>query len=147
MHVLRTWAQRIIIIIAVIIVAVRGNVVDCTEFIQARSQICVQRVGTLILKFCFQATSKVISGQVQTCDSAHSFGLYSVAPLGNQAADTMTLCPTQLHYPHTELTSPCPILLMSFARQGSENYEFYKSLFDSTKNRNPDLLYAKPKLC
>ena len=30
------------------------------------------------------ATSKVISGRVPSCDSAHSWRLYSAAPLGNQ---------------------------------------------------------------
>ena len=37
------------------------------------------------LLFIDLTTSKVIAGQVQTCDSAHSLRLYSVAPLGNQA--------------------------------------------------------------
>ena len=34
------------------------------------------------------AMSKVISGWVPTCDSWHSWRLYSAAPLGNQAAST-----------------------------------------------------------
>ena len=36
------------------------------------------------------ATSKVISIWVTTCDSVYSMQIYSAAPLGNQAADTMT---------------------------------------------------------
>ena len=40
--------------------------------------------------FCILATSKVISGWMSTCDSAHSWPLYSVAPLGIQAINTMT---------------------------------------------------------
>ena len=35
-------------------------------------------------------TSKVISGQVLTCDSTPSWWLYSAVPLGDQAAGTMT---------------------------------------------------------
>ena len=36
------------------------------------------------------ATCKVISGRVPTCDSANSWRLYTAAPLGNQAINTMT---------------------------------------------------------
>ena len=39
----------------------------------------------------------------------------------------MTQYPTQSHYLDTELTTPCPILLMSSARLGSDKYNFYKS--------------------
>ena len=35
----------------------------------------------------------------------------TVAPLGYQVASTMTRSPTQLHYPNTELTNPCPIMM------------------------------------
>ena len=42
-----------------------------------------------------RATCKVISGQVPTCDSAHSLWLYSAASLGHQATSTMTCFPTQ----------------------------------------------------
>ena len=62
-----------------------------------------------------------------TGDSAHSWWLYSAAQLGYQAASTMT-CTTQSHYPDTEPTSPCPILLMLSANLGSDKYQFYKSL-------------------
>ena len=43
-----------------------------------------------LLLFYVLAPSKVISGQVQTCDSAHSWQFYSAAPLDNQANITMT---------------------------------------------------------
>ena len=57
------------------------------------------------------ATSKVISKWVQTCGSVRSWRLYSAAPLGNQAANTVTCYPTQSHYPETEPNSYCPILI------------------------------------
>ena len=56
------------------------------------------KIGWL-LEFCILVTFKV-----PTCDRAHSWQLYSAAPLKNQA---MTEYPTQSHYPNTEqLTSP-----------------------------------------
>ena len=58
------------------------------------------------------AISKVISGRVLTSDSAHSWQLYSAAPLWNQATSTMIRYPTQLHYPDTEPSSPCPWLIL-----------------------------------
>ena len=74
------------------------------------------------------ATSKVIAGQVPACDSAHSWRLYSAVPLGNQTMGIMTRFRTQSHYPDTEPTSPCPILLTLTARLDSDTYQFYKSL-------------------
>ena len=64
------------------------------------------------LSVCFvvlcRTKPKVISGSVSTCHTVHSWQLHSAA----QAAITMTWYPTQLHYPHTEPTSPHPILIM-----------------------------------
>ena len=54
--------------------------------------------------------------------------LYSTTPLGSQVAGTMTQHPIQSHYPDTELTSPCPILLISSTRLGSDKYQCNKSL-------------------
>ena len=56
-------------------------------------------------------------------------------PLGNHAAGTMTLYPTQSHYPSTVLTSPCPILLMlRTSLRSQKNQLFFISYwFDSTK--------------
>ena len=48
-----------------------------------------------LLFFYVLATSKVISGRVLTCDSAHSWELYSAASVGNQATSTMIRFPTQ----------------------------------------------------
>ena len=56
-----------------------------------------------LLLFYVLATSKVISGWVPTCDSAHSSWLYGAA-LGNQAVNSMTWYPTQSHYPDSDLT-------------------------------------------
>ena len=55
---------------------------------------------------------------------------YSAPPLGNQATSTMTKYPIQAHYPDsdTELTGPCPILLMLNADLKSGNYQFCTSL-------------------
>ena len=57
-------------------------------------------------------------------------GFYSAASLGTGKSgcqhSTMTRYLTQSHYPDTEWTIPCPILLMS--RLGCDNYKFYKSL-------------------
>ena len=69
-------------------------------------------------KFFILATFQIISEWVTTWNSA----------LGNQAASTMTRYATQLYYPNSEPTSPCPALLMASARLGSDDYQFYKSL-------------------
>ena len=58
--------------------------------------------GVCLLLFYVLATSKVISGRLPTYDSAHSWRLYSVAPLENQASSTMTWYPTQSYYPDTK---------------------------------------------
>ena len=43
-----------------------------------------------LLLFYILATSKGIPVWVLTCDSVHSWWLYSAAPLGDQATNTMT---------------------------------------------------------
>ena len=43
-----------------------------------------------LLEFYVLATSKVISGEVQICDSAHLWQLYSAVLLRDHAARTMT---------------------------------------------------------
>ena len=42
------------------------------------------------LEFYILATYKVISERIPTCDSAHSWRLYSATPLGVQTARSMT---------------------------------------------------------
>ena len=49
---------------------------------------------------------------VETCDSAHSWRFYSAVSLEHQVASTMTHYPIQSHYPDTEPTRLCPILIM-----------------------------------
>ena len=78
--------------------------------------------------FYILTRSKVISGLVPTCDSAHSWWLYSAAPLGKQANNTMTWYPTHSHYPDTEPTSPCPMLIRPSTGLGSNKYQFYTSM-------------------
>ena len=71
------------------------------------------------------------------CGSAHSWWLYSAAPLRNQAAITMAQFPTESHYPVTEPTSPCPILIMPSTKLGSNKYQLYKSLVWLDRGLNP----------
>ena len=79
---------------------------------------------TVCLLLYVLATSKVISGQLPTCECVHSVRLYSVAPRGSQAVGTVTRYPTQSYYPDVERTSPCPTLEIPIARVGSDRYQF-----------------------
>ena len=85
------------------------------------SQVC-------LLLFYVLATSKVISGRVLTCDSVHSWRLYSITPMGNHAFSTVTWYRTQSHYPYTEPTSPCSLLIRPNTWLESDKYQFYKPL-------------------
>ena len=58
--------------------------------------------------------------------NAHS--LKSLVPPLWDTTCTMTWCSIQVHYPDTDLTSPCPILVMPSARLGSDQYKFGKLL-------------------
>ena len=64
------------------------------------------------------ATSNVILGP--TCDSAHSWWFHSAGPLGNQTARYLT----QSHYPNTDPTSPCSILIMPSTLLESDKYQW-----------------------
>ena len=86
-----------------------------------------------LLLFYVLATSKIISWWVPTCDSAHSWQLYSAASLGHQAASTITWYHTQSYYPDTESTSRCTILIMPSTMLGSDKYQF-KRLLTRTRN-------------
>ena len=83
---------------------------------------------SLCLLFYILTTSKDISGRVPSCDSMHSSSLYCAASLRDQAISTMTWHPTQSHYPDTEPSSPCHILIMRSAWLGSDKFKFVKSL-------------------
>ena len=48
-----------------------------------------------LLLFYILAIRKVISGRVPTCDSAHSWWIYNVAPLANHVTSTTTWYSTQ----------------------------------------------------
>ena len=86
----------------------------------------------------------IISERVLTCDSAHSWQLYSAVPLGNRAMSTMAWYLTQSHYHDTEETSPCPVLIMPSTWLVGDKYQFYASLvwldrvFEPTNSRMLD---------
>ena len=81
------------------------------------------------MKLCFTVVRQVRwRGRALTCDSAHSWQLYSTVSLELEAAGTMTCYPSMAHYPDTQPTNPCPVLIMLSARLGSDMYQFSKSL-------------------
>ena len=90
--------------------------------------------NVLLLLFYVLATSMVISGWVPTCECV-LMALYSAAPLGDQATSSITWYLTQSHYPDTEPTSPCLILIMPSARLGSDQYKFVTHWFDSLRHK------------
>ena len=66
-----------------------------------------------------------------TCDCILMMAL-QCCPLGGQVIGTMPYL-TQSHYPDTELTSPCPILVMLSTRVGRNRYlNVVSQWFDST---------------
>ena len=95
------------------------------------------RISSWLLEFYILAASKVISGWVLTCDSIESWRLHSVAPLGDQAASTMSWYPTQLYYPETGPTSPCPILIMPSTWLWSDMYKLLSYWIYSTRVWSP----------
>ena len=90
---------------------------------------CTSVLLDILLVGCWCFTSlQHLRTLVLTWDSVHSWWLYCAAPLGNQAANTMTWYPTKSHYPNIELTSHCIIVLLPNAMLGSDKYQFDKSL-------------------
>ena len=59
----------------------------------------------------WEADALLIQPPHLVCDSTHSWRLYSDAPLGDQAARTMTWYPTQSLYLDTEPTSLCSVIM------------------------------------
>ena len=55
-------------------------------------------------------------------------GAPQCCPIGKSGHQHHNLISPQSHYPETELTSPCPIILMQSSRLGRNKYQFYKSL-------------------
>ena len=90
------------------------------------------------MKQCFTVVRHARWGDENwLCDSAHSWRLYSAALLGDLATSTVTCYSTQSHYPDTEPTSPCSILIMRGTRLGSNKYQFKSHWwFDSSRVRN-----------
>ena len=72
--------------------------------------------------------------------------IYGAAPLGDQSISTMTWYLTQSHYPTTELTSLCPILLMSSVRLDSDEYQCGMSLVGLGQVSNTRPPHGKPAL-
>ena len=99
-----------------------------------------------LLGFYILATLKVMSEQVPNCDSAHSWRLYNVAPMVNQATGIITQYPAQSHYPVTESTSHCLNLLMPSDRPDSDKHNFISHWFDSTENGTSELQRARRTL-
>ena len=99
---------------------------------QARRYLCNMELRSFnivagwLLQFYILATSKVISGQVPTCDS--------VVLMRDQAARTRTWYPTQSHDPVTEPISYCPTLLML---AGKRQVSILKSLVWFEYGSNP----------
>ena len=61
--------------------------------------------------------------------TVHIHGNFIVQPYWEiRPPGTTTQHPTLSRYPDTELTSPCPNLLIPSARLGSDKHQFYKSL-------------------
>ena len=104
-----------------------------------------QQFGCLKLLYV-QATSKVISGWVPTCNNAHSWWLYSTVPLGNQTINTMTLYQTELHYPDTDTTSPCPILLLLNTWLEATCINSLSHWLDATRVQSHNLQHMTPVL-
>ena len=90
-----------------------------------------------LLRTYVQSTSKDISEWVPTCNSACSWWLYNAALLGDQATSTLTGSPTQSHYPDTESTSSCSILIIQSIWLGRDKYQFVKSLVWLDPGSNP----------
>ena len=88
---------------------------------------CSWRFSLWLIEFYVLATTKV-----PTYSIAHSWWLYSAAPLGDHAASTMTSYPIQSHYPDIEPTTPCPILIMLSACVRNDKYQFLSHWFDAT---------------
>ena len=87
--------------------------------------------------WCVLATSKVILGQVSSCDSAQRSRLYSDATLGDQAASTTNWYPSQSIFPDTEPTSHCLILLKPSSWIASYKCQFFSHWLTRPGNELP----------
>ena len=87
----------------------------------------MEGVGVLRLGLIL-TTSKVISRWALIVHTHGDF-IVKAAPLENQAIGTMNQYPTQSHYPATELTSPCPLLLVPEPDQEATSMNFISHWF------------------
>ena len=78
----------------------------------------------------------VILERVPTCDSAHSCWLYSAAP---SRTCTMIGYSTESHYPDTEPTRSCTILITPSAWLRRDKSQLISHCFDSTEEQTPRL--------
>ena len=80
--------------------------------------------------------------------TVHSWQLYSAALLREQTTSIMMWFPTTIHYPNTELTSPCPRTVMPSARLDNDKYNFCKLLvwLDWDSKMRPSTHTQKPAL-
>lgn len=93
-------------------------------------------VGT-VLVFEILATSRVIWRNGPNCDSAHSYKLYSAAPLADQARSIITGCPNEWNVPRTEATNyACSILIMPSAWLRSRVWTSISHSLDSNIGSN-----------
>ena len=89
------------------------------------------------MKLCFTIEGKAQWGDGYQLVSACSWWLYSAASLEFQTTGTMACYLTQSHYPNTEATSPCPMLIMPSTWLGNDKYKFVCLWFDSNMGSNP----------
>ena len=76
-----------------------------------------------------------------TCDSAHSWWLYSALPFDTRGSIHHNRYPTQSHYPDTEPTTSCSILIMLSASYEATNINFVSQWFDTNRDWTPNLSY------
>ena len=120
----------------------------CTHREWHRSQNCDNVLTSGLVRYeavLQNCRTSPVWGRVPTCDSAHSWWLYSAASLQHQATGTMTCYPTQLHYLDSEPTSPWHILIMPSVRLGSNRYQFKSHWFISTRVRKLWCLDSNPQ--
>ena len=111
--------------------------------------------STVCLLFYVLATSKLISGWVPTCDSAHSLWLMSRPPPRNQVACILTWYPSQSHYPAIEpFPYPSNSERLAMKRQlyilyaiGLTRYGFEPTISRTRGARSTDLTTAPSAFC
>ena len=104
--------------------AEQGEPWCCRHLTHSLRHLPVHRNTRLLLVFDFDFVLRPsnIYGHI----SVHSWQRYSAAPLGNQATNFLTMW--QSHYPYTEPTSPCTILIMPNVWLGNDRYKNLQAL-------------------